>query len=307
VCVEACTTDNECNTEAGVTFEGEIVTLIERAHPAHCNHVTGRCEHTGTPGATVGTRCTSSDDCAPGVGVCLPGGICAELGCPESDTGTCGADYNGICLSTTASSRRQSICILGCDTSADCPSGNNCIVPGPNIGRFSGYCIDACSRDGDCRSSDVCQTRAGVPSKSPLAHRCTPRCSVMGGIGPSAGCAAGEACVVAGASSTGLACAPIDSFCGAADAFRVAAASDQCATGYVCDELVIGGAHAVVADGRCVQACLNDAVCAAGTRCVTSGNYAGLCRAHCGVDSDCPSGEVCDRGQGWCVEARVGA
>lgn len=237
--------------------------------------------------------------------MCLAGGVCADLGCPHPDMAACGPGGIGVCILGSASSFQPSICILGCDTSADCPSGNNCVLVGTSIGGHAGYCIDACTNDGDCALSDVCQTRPGDPSTSWLGHRCAPRCALRGGIGPTAGCAVGQACVAAGMGSTGLACAPIDSFCGAADAFQLPGPSDQCATGYVCDELAIATERAVVADGRCIPACTSDAVCATGTNCVTSGKYGGLCRAHCRIDSDCPSSEVCDRAEGWCVEVNV--
>jgi len=99
VCVEACTTDAECNTQYGVTYEGTLVTLVTHDHADVCDLATARCgppRGSGSSAAQVGSPCASAADCAPEIGICLQGGHCAELGCPNPNTAT------SVCGGTSA-------------------------------------------------------------------------------------------------------------------------------------------------------------------------------------------------------------
>jgi hypothetical protein len=138
-----------------------------------------------------------------------------------------------------------------------------------------------------------------------------PRCNVPGGVGTAAGCGATQFCEADHAGATYGFCAPLDGFCGALDTTNLPSASSECATGYVCDELLATGGGAtyggrdVFGDGHCVRACMTSADCtASGTTCVTSGVYAGLCRRQgCSATIACPTGQVCDTARAVCVEA----
>lgn len=313
VCIEACTTDNECNTNYGVTYAGETVTVLDAVHPLRCNAATGRCESAGHTGAAVGDPCASADDCAPGTGVCLAGGRCAEFGCtnPNTATSVCAAAH-GICLTTNASEHPQSLCLLGCNTAADCGAGNSCntlwadaamTMPFP-IGPFTGYCIGFCDSDEQCIATEAC-TDTTTADGTRVPGQCVPRCTGVGAVGAaSGGCMATEMCFADHAGASYGHCAPVDHFCGIPDTRSPAAADPECAVGWVCDELLAGVAaqHERVGDGHCTPACATDAECPSGT-CVTTGPLAGLCRHACATDADCAAPTVCDATAGWCVEA----
>jgi hypothetical protein len=323
-CIEACTTDNECNTLYGVTYEGDLVSTLITDHPQHCNHTTGRCEYTGHAGAMVGDHCASGDDCAPGTGICLNGGLCAEFGCTGGMT--CGT--NGICLGVSATND-QTLCLRGCNTAADCGAGNTCnaLTGGMSIGTWHGYCIGVCQDDSECSADEVCTNYTDTTGAN-QAGRCVPRCDHIGAIGAAAGtgsahtCMATEWCQPAHTSGTPPMatttygrCAPINGFCGDANSNPApAAAPTECPTGYVCDETLAGlygdGTAANPAqrdtfgDGHCVTACATNADCTvSGTECVTTGALQGLCRQPCSAASTtCPTHQTCSTTLGYCIE-----
>lgn len=312
VCIEACTTDNECNTNYGVTYEGEVVTVLDTAHPRACNPTTGRCEDVGTTGASVGDACESSDACAPGTGVCLAGGRCAEFGCasPDTSASTC-ASGAGVCLSVNQTSHPQTLCLQGCAASSDCGAGNVCTPFGGGfaIGAFTGYCLGICHADDECIGSEACTDGTTVDATGATVAtpgQCVPRCTGVGEVGAaSGGCDATEMCVADHAGAAYGHCAPADHFCGEPDTRSLPAADPECATGWVCDELLAGlpAQHELVADGHCTPACASDADCTGATTCVLAGALAGLCRDACTSDTDCTAPRVCDTTLGACVEA----
>lgn len=311
VCVEACTSDVECNTTYGITYAGEIVTTIDTAGARTCSPSTGRCEVAGRAGAAVGDACASDADCAPGTGVCLAGGRCGELACPGpgTPTSTCAAG-RGVCLVSGAGAHPQSICILGCHTSADCGAGSACSLfgGGATIGGLEGFCVGRCSADDACIAGETCTDGMRVDASGATVAtpgQCVPRCSGVGAVGPaSGGCARDEVCLADHPGASYGFCEPADRFCGATDARSLPAASTECATGWVCDETLAGraGRHDDVADGHCTPACASDADCAGRGACVTTGSLAGLCRTACASDGDCAAPSVCDGTIGWCVE-----
>lgn len=204
VCVESCTTDNECNTVYGVTYAGELVTIVNDTNPATCNTTTGRCDNPAGTNATaqVGDHCESNADCAPGNGICLSGGHCGEVGCPNPNTmtSTCGGTTpRGVCLSTSGAATPTTICITGCTTSADCGAGSICntlwadaamTMPFP-IGSFTGYCVGQCDDDTQCISTEACtdyntiDATSGAVTSNP--GRCVPRCSHLNQVGTATG------------------------------------------------------------------------------------------------------------------------
>lgn len=303
-CVEACVSDAECRMGLGITFAGEIVTVVDDTSPATCNATTGRCEVPGVATAHVGDACTSTNDCAPGTGTCLRGGLCADLGCARSGT-TCDGD-NGLCLNIN---ENQTLCLAGCNVAADCGAGNSCVPLGGTVGTFTGYCLGACADDDECAASETC-TNTVDAAGAPQDGACVPRCTAPGEVGAaSGGCADDEFCASDHDGATYGFCRGVDQLCGANNTINLAAASDACATGWVCDELLATGGgpgfrgRDVVGDGHCARACAVDGDCAAGTTCVTSGAYAGLCRQVCDAGAACPTGQLCDTGEGRCVEA----
>jgi len=208
VCVESCTTDNECNTVYGITYAGELVTIVNDMNPATCNTGTGRCDNPAGTVATaqVGDHCESNADCAPGTGICLSGGHCGEIGCtgPNMATSTCGGTTPlGVCLSANATAHPTTLCIMGCTTSADCGAGGSCntlwadaahtmVFP---IGSFTGYCVGQCGADEECNNSgailegctdqNTIDATTGAVTSNP--GRCVPRCTHLNQVGTATG------------------------------------------------------------------------------------------------------------------------
>ena len=380
-CIEACTTNNECNTAYGVTYSGSLVTILAAAtdHPETCNMTTGRCESDGTAGATVGTHCTSNHDCAAGTGICLNGGHCAEFGCPMAGTatGTCGTAAAGVCLPVNNAPHPNSLCLLGCDTATDCGAGNVCnlFAGGRMIGTHHGYCIGGCATDDQCNNSaTLSETCTDYTTTDPMgattSHngRCVHRCGgtgapvVVGAVGHSTGTAAAyldclttEWCQTDHVGANYGHCSPLNGFCGPGDTRSLPAQQADCATGLVCDETLATphGAptptapagpvsHEDFGDGHCVARCATAADCTGGTHqtgevcipqdvlctahadmatCAADATHhcnwfapnggtgscgaalAGLCRVPCTAAAPtCPTDQVCDATQGYCVE-----
>lgn len=223
VCVEACTSDNECNTVYGVTYEGELVTIVNDDHPETCNTTTGRCEYQGTASttATVGSPCTTNADCPAGTGVCLNGGHCALFDCtnPNTATSTCGTGTTppGICLTANGTAHSSTLCLMGCNTATDCGPGNICNTLTDasgavfTIGSFTGYCIGVCGADDECLAAESCTDyntvdAAGTVTSNP--GRCEPRCTTVGmrGTGATGDCAVDEWCSPDATNTNGHAC-----------------------------------------------------------------------------------------------------
>jgi hypothetical protein len=306
-CIEACTTDNECNTTYGITYNGDLTTALVTTGAEHCDHTTGRCEANGTPTATVGRACTSSDQCVPRSGICLNGGLCAELGCVPGPLGAslCGA--SAICLATNNTPSAVGLCLRACNTRADCGPGNACQQLGTTVGGFTGYCLGTCAMDTDCAANETCTDTTGAGG--PVAGRCVPRCTGVGLVGAaSGGCTATQYCRIDHAGATYGSCVDADAFCGAVNTMALPAADPtECATGYVCDEtlatphLATGAAtREQFGDGHCAPTCTT---CTGGQTCVSSGPLAGLCRRACSAASpSCPTDQTCNTALGYCVE-----
>jgi hypothetical protein len=97
-CMESCIDDTQCQIVLADHDGDGSYDLVDRGegHAAYCDRATGRCRTRGTPGASIGDRCTEDGDC-PDDGTCLrrPGetsGVCTRLGCRasgfECDEGT---------------------------------------------------------------------------------------------------------------------------------------------------------------------------------------------------------------------------
>lgn len=293
VCIEACQSDLECNTNVGVTYEGEVVALVETEHARACDLGTGRCESSAA--ASLGDACGSDAECGAG-DLCLDG-ACASPGCTAS---ACG-DGRGACVDFALAT---TFCVLGCHDASDCAPGLACVAFGASIGGFSGMCVGACTQHADCRASEICAPDAPLdpPWHADRSPRCVPSCSPVDARGVAAGCADGEFCR---AVEAGLGrCAPLGGFCDLATP-SLDAHSDACGSGQICDALLAGPVGRSVADGHCVDPCTSDAECATlpSFVCVTSGPLAGLCRAPCSASGACNPGQTCDATLGYCVES----
>ena len=311
-CVEACTSDTECNTTYGATYDGRLVTALVTTHPQHCNLAIGRCEPSATATVPVGAACTSSDACTPGSGVCLNGGMCAQFGCVPGPTGASVCGGSGVCLGTNQSSMAVGLCLKGCISRGDCAPGNVCRQLGLSIGPYTGYCIGVCNLDSECAPSETC-TDTTDATGAVVAGRCVPRCTAAGLVGAaSGGCTAQEFCRADHAGATYGSCVALDPFCGAANTLDLPAASTDCATGYVCDETLatphtpIGAVAAeTFGDGHCTRSCAASP-CTGGLSCVPSGALAGLCRLPCTAASPtCPTDQTCNTTLGYCTEVRT--
>lgn len=332
VCVEACTTDVECNTNVALTEDGEIVTFVNDQSPDVCNHTTGRCEPATTDDtAMVGDTCTSNADC-PSTGICLSGGHCATFGCTNA---TC---TTAVCVGVSDTSIPQTLCIKGCNTVADCGPGNTCSPLNNTVNGFTGICIGVCQTDDECAATETCSdttttNAAGATVTNP--GQCVPRCGGTGaaiavnavGTIPadmtipagSGNCHVDEWCQPDHTGATYGQCQARADFCDESNTMNLPAASTECATGDVCDE-TLATPHAMpgmtggtvdgefAGDGHCTPTCASDADCTsfpAGSTCVTdaASPLHGLCRVPCAAAADpCPADQVCNPTFGRCVE-----
>jgi hypothetical protein len=230
---------------------------------------------------------------------------------PNTLTSRCGgaARDRGICLTASVTAFPTSICLMGCTSANDCGAGNICNIIHDNggnvvmIGTYSGYCIGGCESDDQCIAAEACtDTMNGDGTTNP--GRCVPRCTGVGLVGAaSGGCADTEFCAIDHTGASYGHCSSLDQFCGVGGTHGLAAASTECPTGYVCDELLAGvsGAADAFGDGHCAHACTAPADCtAAGTTCVTTGIFTGLCRHACTTATDCAASQMCN--MGWCVD-----
>jgi hypothetical protein len=220
VCVESCTSNNECNMAYGVTYEGELVTLVNHDHPEVCNMTTGRCEFPADQASTtanVGDHCDSNADCRGGTGICLNGGHCAEFGCtsPGTPTSVCGGPMNnlGICLTVNGTAHSTNLCLTGCNSALDCGAGNICNILMDGTGAvftiagggrsYTGYCIGGCQTDDQCNANEACTDYNTIDAMTgmvvPNGGRCVPRCG---------GTASGAIAVGAVGTSTGTTASP---------------------------------------------------------------------------------------------------
>lgn len=151
VCLEACRSDAQCRARLVTTEDGAQATWIDTGSRRTCNAITGRCEWTSpSPEPRVGDACARHEDCVADLGVCMPGGTCAEMQCNRTDLapdttmdGVCDGG-NGVCVA--AGGNMGALCVAGCTTAADCNPGNDCEPligfdgEPQTIGPFTGYC-----------------------------------------------------------------------------------------------------------------------------------------------------------------------
>ncbi len=293
VCIEACSTDAECQFDLELTRQGLAVTTLDPANGT-CNATTGRCDWTPTGEPHVGDVCESSRDCAADVGLCLRGGTCAELQCnvmgSDTEAGTFNCDLeggtrNGICLGFGGNN--GAICIQGCNAAADCNPGNTCIPLGTTAGRFMGYCLGICdielndpdgsgplTTDDDeiflCQAAERCDVAPSTPEEPDPSGTCRATCTDDGD------CDAGldERCEMVEGTT------PAYGFCRVPDQVCSPDGGDSdCYFDQVCDLLGVEGRL-----GLCVDACADDGDCDAGDECQVD---RGVCRTPCDSGNPC--------------------
>ncbi len=215
----------------------------------------------GPPPGRVGEACRADADCGAGE-LCVgefPGGYCtADCGSTDCPSGSACVQVDRatfLCLAecdpTSADPCRAgygcttdpglgNVCIPGCTTNADCPSGLECDEDGGAAGE--GACFDPGASPGDaCDASESCpadyfcfeERFGGWPGGACLSFGCDPDSG--------AGCGEGATCV---ASTTG------DGLCVAE-----CAGEGDCREGYGCRE------------GACVPSCESDDDCSSGRVC----------------------------------------
>jgi hypothetical protein len=330
VCIEACTADAECNTSYGITYTGLTVTVLSTTSPARCDTTTGRCTYVGTAGASIGSRCASTNDCAPGIGLCLDGERCAEFdGCDVGQP--CGLGANGVCVAVNATMHARNLCIQGCRSASDCGSGV-CVPLTSAVGGYTGYCTGVCQTDDQCIASETCTdsttTDPMTGSTTSNPGRCVHRCGdggapiAVGQTGASTttralgDCLTSEFCEPDHPGASYGFCVAVNHLCGASNTNSLPATATDCPTGSVCDETLAtphdppsptnpnaGIAVENFGDGHCIATC--DATsCTAPATCIATGTLGGLCRRPCTRDAigTCPIDQHCDTTLGFCVE-----
>ena len=277
VCLEACTTDAQCNLGWDVRRHDGLVAVIDGSQT--CNMDTGRCEWTPPSDAAYGSACEASTDCLEYIGFCGIGNHCGQQNCAAK-----GSDGNPVypcpsgaqCL-TFPNSNDASQCFTPCTSPSDCFDGVACVNLGPG-----NFCYAACQNDSECKDAEAC--RLGGFS-DPTIGTCQPRCDPAG-----SDCAADEVCAIPTSPASDWSmdygfCRQLNQIC-TADA--------DCYGGQACE---------VLADdqyGQCTDGCQNDSDCtdAALPSCrIQPGGEP------CTVDSDCNSGSCTS---GTCAPSTYG-
>lgn len=201
-----------------------------------------------TPGATIGvpctqdTQCPSGAQCQPEDGGGWPGGACIAGGC-------------NVMTNT------------GCDGDAQC------IQLQPAFGPPTGFCIDGCTNNADCRVGYACTPSAVNPDR----HYCAPQCTT------SAQCATpGHVCNV------GLGTCDVP-FTGALGSTCMRFDPTTCAGGTCLSERSSGFPNAYCSYAGCsaTEACPSSGVC------LQRPGNTGICLRGCIVDGDCTAGYAC--------------
>jgi hypothetical protein len=291
LCVEACTTDSQCQYSLELTRVGLAVTTLDPAQGT-CNTTTGRCDWAPAAEAHVGDACEGSSECTEDVGLCLRGGTCAELQCNRAtDTamdGSFGCDLegstrNGICLGYGGNN--GAICIQGCNSAADCNPGNACLPLGAAAGAFTGYCLGICDielndPDGSgpltmaddelwpCQATERCDVAEDTLAEPDPQGTCRAFCT------DDTMCDDGleERCDIASGATYGF-CRVPDQVC------SFDGGDADCSFGQRCDLVEFEGNL-----GLCVDACADDTDCDAGEECQVD---RGVCRTPCDAGNPC--------------------
>lgn len=291
VCVEACTSDNQCQYGLEVTRQGLPVTTLDPSRGT-CSDVTGRCEWSTPEERHVGDECESSSECTEDVGLCLNGGTCAELQCNRAtdtlndNTFACdleGSTRNGVCLGFGGN--YGAICIQGCNSANDCNPGNACLPFDEPIGAFSGYCLGICDVIADdpdgsgpltaaddenwpCRSTEVCDQPVASAEEPDPNGSCRPTCTLPADCDE----ARGEECEMVEGASYGF-CRVPDQVC------SFEGGDSDCSLEQVCDLVAYDGDF-----GLCVDRCVDGTDCDAGDECQVD---RGVCRTPCDGATAC--------------------
>ncbi len=286
------------------------------------------CSCTPRTCAQMGAQCGTTDDGCGNVlncPACPGGGNCVNNQCEPPDIvgnactsdGQCGA--NGGCLTEAQTSLPGGYCTTGCNSNADCASGN-CWVD-------NGICLDSCSSNADCRSGYECFDWSGDS-----ARECGP---VANGFGdPGDACSGYSDCrggqggfCIENPDFTGGYCT-IDctagNSCGAGShcwnsniCVASCTSNAQCRSGYQCHDRDSDGQSEcwpfASGSGQVGEPCGSIQDCAGGLNgfCAADdgqGNWpSGYCSHDCGNGVTCPTGSVCydpdGSGDGFCLDS----
>ncbi len=267
-CVEACTSDSQCQLVWGLSRAEGLVAA--QAPGMACNATTGLCEIVNPPkGAQLGSACTDDRDC-PQHGACF-GGRCATFGCASGDGAPGPVPCAGTCVGTTA---RGSICLPACTTPDECPPEQACIP----LQGGAGICFFACQGDAECKADERCKpsTEQTGPQAdvSTCSAICDPDPSDQINVPGAIMCPTDSFCVASGMGDHGF-CEPLDQLC----------TSDAACVGAQACEVVDADLL-----GRCVDGCAVDMDCPGlMEQCVIqAGSTNGVCRAPGGPCSASP-------------------
>ena len=196
------------------------------------------------PEPTAGGHCAQQSDCDTeetcadeaslgyGGGLCLK--ACDETSCPAND----------VCIEFTPNDPTTSACMIACQSSADCPTGQVCqnvTETGPL------FCFPLCQSDSDCPTLGTCDRYTGSCLPDPNAG--------PGGID--------DPCATDADCKSELCIPPSSEFPGGACTALCSLSHDGCPAGSVCTANWSSAGD----EGICYQACIEDTDCRAGYHC----------------------------------------
>ncbi len=224
ICQQACTDDTQCNTNWLLSRSTGLCEVQQGS--ATCNTATGLCEVPGDSTSAFGSECTDSNDCPPGIGVCLIGGRCSTYQCNLDDgTGSPAFPCEGGSICVQVGGNSAALCFGLCDTPDDCFPGVAC-SPTPMLpdGR-AGLCSPICEMDNECHANERClKGRFRDPNFGFCSDYCIPE---GGAADPMAtACEAGEFCEPVDGTTYGF-CQALGQLCSARDDGTTGCIGDQ--------------------------------------------------------------------------------
>jgi hypothetical protein len=292
-CVEGCSSDEECRVYVkdndGDGFSDAVV--YDSASAARCDMATRRCKVDGKAGAQAGDPCVRDDDCEED-GLCLTadsgdqeiaftGGACTKTGCRIAGL-ECAGD--GECLAPRSWDQPfGTMCTRPCQHGAE-PAGDQLGVAGHGQGCRPGYMCSWNGEDAEPAGSCLPGNYNAIAANN-VGAICDPDNRSADCFSPF-----GHGRCMTFGSQTAEA-----SFCTVFDCDTPGMPETVCGTGNTC--LALDDDF-----NACFKTCTNASVCGAGLACVALGaSGPSVCTFGCKVDSECKTGEVCNR-SGACVQ-----
>lgn len=270
MCVIGCTSDDECD-------EGRICDTVERVCFPGCRE-DGECGAGEIcEGLVCGAGCRTNDDCGPME-------LCDKLQCRQGCTGDADCPKGEICSDT--------VCRVGCGSDAECSKPGDICDPDTMV------CRAGCHADADCPLAQLCddQTLACVPGCNSNS-KCAPGQICKGGqcttgCADNDGCPLGQICI-AEKCETGC----------ALDGGGIASGmTDRCSPGTACVPAECDANNNNCVDFKCTVDCKKEKLpCSSsvdrpfvcGRFYESFDTFKWRCVEKCGIDADCPAGQVC--------------